>query len=173
NAHLPFKRMKKVHFARIFILPPEDRRSAPAQLIFATDFDGSVAEHLKEMLPVAAPGLDALFSHCEGWSRLADLDRGSQFTRFADFVTRHAVEANTFYMGTLKRGVTQIRREAGLRAFIEDLLDQHVAGGTADEALEVYRSIRATVFKDPRFAWLHERPGPLPAPAPGFVTNHA
>src|SRR4029434_3785791 len=61
NRVIPFGRLPSVHFARILVLPesegplgPNGAPEAlavpiPAQLLFATDFDGSLADHLSEL----------------------------------------------------------------------------------------------------------------------------
>ena len=185
NPVIPFGRIPSVHFARILVLPeskgplgpkgdPEVLAvPIPAQLLFATDFDGSLADHLSELVEVAADGLDQVFSFCEGWTPIGGRDRRSRFLLFSDFVARHATPANTFFSGTVKRSVTQICREARLRTFIDTILDERVIGGPGSTTpRDLHRQIRAEVFKNPRFAWLHERPGPLPSPAPRCVTDH-
>lgn len=171
NPIVPFKRIASVHFARLLILPPvaEDE---PLQLLFATDFDGTLADHLNELLDVAAPGLDRLFTHCVGWADVADRDRRGRFLVFGDFVARYAAPSNTFYTGTVKRSVTQICREAELRTYIEEFLDRHVNSAESVSSPEVHRRIRAAVFSEPRFAWVQERPGPFPLRPPRWITNH-
>ena len=159
-------------------LGPNDVREVlavpiPAQLLFATDFDGSLADHLAELVEVAADGLDQVFSFCEGWTPIGGRDRRSRFLLFSEFVARHAAPANTFFSGTVKRSVTQICREARLRNFIDAILDEHVSRGLGSTPpRDLHRQIRAEVFSNPRFAWMHERPGPLPSKAPRWVTDH-
>ena len=171
NATVPFKQIASVHFARLLILRPPDEHE-PVQLLFATDFDGTLADHLNELLDVAAPGLDKIFSHCAGWSNVTDRDRRGRFVVFGDFVARHAAPSNTFYSGTVKRSVTQIWREADLRRYIESFLDRHVTAGESVNASEVHRRVREAVFSNPRFAWVQERPGPFPLRVPRWITNH-
>ena len=171
NPIVPFKQIPSVHFARLLILRPA-AEDEPRQLLFATDFDGTLADHLNELLDVAAPGLDRLFSHCVDWSDVADRDRRGRFLVFGDFVARHAAPSNTFYTGTVKRSVTQICREAELRTYIEEFLDLHVKAAATVSSPEVHRRIRAAVFAEPRFAWVQERPGPFPLRAPRWITNH-
>ena len=171
NPIVPFKRIASVHFARLLVLRPAAERQ-PWQLLFATDFDGTLADHLNELLDVAAPGLDRLFSHCVAWSAVADRDRRGRFIVFSDFVARHAAPSNTFYTGTVRRSVTQICREAELRTYIEEFLDRQVKAAESVSSPEVHRRIRAAVFSEPRFSWLQERAAPLPWPAPRWITNH-
>src|SRR5258705_631800 len=131
NPVIPFRRLTSVHFLRILIQYASERPPGkgvqpspiPAKLLFATDFDGTVKDHLHELTQVASDGLDQLFHHCDGWPGLAGRDRSARYIVLAEFVGRHCVEANTFYSGTVNRSVGQIRREAHLRDAIEAYLD--------------------------------------------------
>lgn len=187
NPVVPFRRLTSVHFARLLILPasggppssedtPHPPTSpVPAQLLFGTDFDGSLRDHLLELIDVAADGLDQLFGHCAGWLPLTGKDRRSRYLALAEFVGRHATVANTFYTGTMNRSVTQILREATLRDAIDGFLDRHAGTeGFPADAAGVHRRIRNWVFSDPQFTWLNERPGPMPKPlVRRAITNHA
>ena len=176
NPIIPFARLASVHFARILISrasdgPPtpvggaaEPEPRIPDTLLFATDFDGTLEDHLFELIDVVSTGLDMLFGHCEGWSALAPRDRATRYAHLAEFVTRHSVVANTFYTGTMKRSVAQIRREAVLRDAIDEYLDAHVGRpGFPTHASGIRNRVCGFVFNDPRFAWVHARPGPFPS----------
>jgi Dyp-type peroxidase family len=184
NPVVPFRNLRSVHFARILLLPSASGPPAPpatvapsspvpAQLVFATDFDGTLRDHLFELIDVASEGLDQLFDHCQEWPGLARHDRSARYEILSDFVARHSVAANTFYTGTMKRSVAQIRREAELRSAIEMLLDDIDREGSPTKARQIRERVRAWIFNEPRFAWMHERPGPFPSRLlPRSVTNH-
>lgn len=172
NKVIPFKSLKSVHFARLLILPAspgppkrgggfEPATPIPTQFLFATDFDGTLADHLRELIDVATDGLDQLFEHCEEWPGLGQRDREGKYLALVDFIGRHSVPANTFYTGTMSRTVSQIEREAALRDAIEKFLDAHAAEFPNDPVC-IHNRVREWVFHDPRFAWLHQRPGPFP-----------
>ena len=182
---IPFKRLTGVHFARILIRVQvrgaagkgrsldRERSPIPAKLLFATDFDGTVKDHLLELVAVASEGLDRLFDHCEGWPGLSGRDRSSRYVALADFVGRHCVEANTFYSGTVNRSVGQIRREAELRDAIDAYLDaQAGTPGFPKDALGIRERLGTWIFSDPSFDWVHTRPGPFPsAPLPASAVD--
>jgi hypothetical protein len=134
NRVIPFRELKTVHFLRILVHPksPSDEspipkwdgvhqvsgEPIPPKLLFSTDFDGPLEEHLDELIDVAGHGLDVVFGHCVGWP-------GHQDRRAAhDFFLRNRVPTNTFYTGTMGRSVGQIHREAHLRDRIQGFLDQ-------------------------------------------------
>src|SRR6185436_6082765 len=112
-----------------------------------------------------------LFEYCEGWPGLATRDRQARYDMLAEFVERHCVVANTFYMGTMKRSVAQIRREAQLREAIEGFLDETLARDRGKgpgkhklpTALEIRGQICEWIFNNPQFAWVHDKPGPMPS----------
>ena len=171
---IPFGKVAGVHFARILIHyasegppTPKGQRPIPApipnKLLFATDFDGTLKDHLFDLIDVASDGLDRLFGHCEGWPELGRRDRSLGYTLFAEFVMRHGVVSNTFYTGTMKRSVSQIRREAALRDAIEGYLDAHVGRpGFPKNAVGIRESLRTWIFSEPRFDWVYQRPGAFP-----------
>ena len=185
NPVIPFRRLGSVHFARILVqyasagppMPgghPDPRETGiVAKLLFATDFDGTLKDHLIELIQVASDGLDQLFEHCEGWPGLAQRDRQTRYEVLAKFVGRHAVVSNTFYTGTMHRSVEQIRREADLRDAIDAYLDGRV--GTKcfpKDAVGIRERIRTWVFSDARFEWAHQRPGPFPSTPPRIINDH-
>ena len=185
NPVIPFRALPSIHFARIltqpdsFGPPPDDEPKPgskpviPLKLLFATDFDGTLKEHLLELIDVASPGLDRLFGHCEGWPGLAQRDRPNRYHILAKFVGRHCVVANTFYTGTMKRSVGQVLREAELREAIDGYLDEHVGTqGFPTDALGIRDRVRTWIFGNPHFDWVHQRPGPFPFSPPPLVRDH-
>jgi hypothetical protein len=184
NPIIPFRKLRGVHFARILIhwpspspkapipewngIPQASGPAIPAKLLFATDFDGTLAAHIQELMRVAGPGLDAIFNHCENWPGTAD---PAEVERF--FV-RNRVVSNTFYTGCMKRSVDQIRRESELRDRIEDYLDAEIQkGGVPAEPLEIRQRIRAFVAQQNDLAWVKQAPGPFPKTLlPAFFIRH-
>lgn len=173
NCIIPFAKITTLHFARILLhepsptpanpLPEYDGKvqvtgpAIPPKLLFATDFDGPLDQHINELLAVAGPGLDRVFSHCEGWP-------GSQDSAAVHgFMLRHHLRSNTFYTGTMHRSVDQIHREEGLHQAIERYLDENAAKPEfPKEPLAIRNQVRDWVFANPEFAWARQQPGPFP-----------
>jgi deferrochelatase/peroxidase EfeB len=171
---IPFARIRTLHFARILIhdkspsaaapiplFPPGTGKpqvhgdSIPAKLLFATDFDGPLHEHVDELLAVAGKGLDQVFAFTDGWPGSADPHR------VLDFIGRYSVRTNTFYTGTMHRSVDQIHREAELHDRIERYLDEE--GGTlGTDPVAIRERIRKWVSEQHELAWASVEPGPFP-----------
>ena len=111
-----------VHFARFVVLDEAtDLRGEPlpASLLYMSDLDVSRERHLGQLVDQSGEGLDRLFGHCEGYPE------GRQRTREGrlDYLRRHRVEEQAFYVNTVGRTRRQIREEAELRDSLEDFLD--------------------------------------------------
>lgn len=178
NAVIPFAHLRTVHFLRLVIHEPSPSAAAPVPrypwpdgapqadgppipptLLFATDFDGPLDEHLDELLRVAAPGLDRVFSHCEGWP---GVDSPSAVH---GWMLRHRLASDTFYTGTKGRSVEQIHREAELHDRIEAYLDAEAGRpGFPTDPLAVRERIVDWVNRQPGLVWTREVPGPYPTP---------
>lgn len=173
NPIIPFTKLRTVHFLRLLIHYPSPSKEAPIpeyqgkpqahgpsippKLLFSTDFDGPLEAHLDELLREAGPGLDQVFSHCEGWPGHADR-RGAH-----DFFLRHRVPSNTFYTGTMNRSVDQIRREADLRDRIGAFLDVETAKpGFPNDPQEIRRRIQSFVAAQDDLRWTSVHSGPYP-----------
>ena len=181
NEKIPFLKLTTVHFARILIhrespspeapIPVWDGKpqakgpKIPPKLLFSTDFDGPLDEHVDELIRVAGAGLDELFSHCEGWPGIRE--RGDVH----GFFLRHQVKSNTFYTGTMNRSVDQIRREAELRDRVQAFLDEETKKADfPKDPVAIRDRIRAFVAAQPELAWTDHVPGGSPKPIfPQFV----
>jgi hypothetical protein len=54
-----------LHFARFVLVPRLDAASSRALLLFESNFDGGIEEHVAELVSELGSELSALFSHCE------------------------------------------------------------------------------------------------------------
>jgi hypothetical protein len=151
NAYLPFRDLPGLHFARLFVLPAAtdlDGAPLPASLVYMCDVDGTLAGHLAALTERAAPGVDALFGHCEGYPADPVDNR-----RRVGWLRDRIVAGATRYTHTVGRGVSQIRQEWMLRDAIGDFLDRCgsvLAGATSVEA---HRRVRAFVRGRPDLRW--------------------
>jgi hypothetical protein len=149
NATLPFGSLRGVHFARLVLLERAcdlDGNAIPAQLLYMCDVDEPLADHLDELLDLAA-GLDRVFGACEGYPTRTTATRGTRACWLAD----HLTETQAYYVNTVGLTVAQILRDAELRDCVEVFLDGHDWGGR--DPLEIRAAIQQHVGTRPELAW--------------------
>ena len=144
-----------MHFARFFLLEETtdlEGKAMPASLVYLADFDVSRDEHLAEL--AAAPGLDEVFGHCDGYSPDDRLG----------FLRAHVIKEQARYVNTPRRGVEQIRREAKLREALETFLDERADYLEGVDPVAIRAEIVDYVRGEPSLAWALE-PAPRPSVA--------
>jgi hypothetical protein len=167
NDVLPLGELSTAHFARLLMLDADhdlDGDPLPAHLIYMSDIDGSVAEHLAELVDLAPKGLDQILGHCEGYPPPA-VRRPTRDDRLA-FLDARAVKAGAMYVNTVGRTLRQVREEARLRDEIQAFLD----GGDFDgvEPAAARDAIRRFVRAREDLRWAGE-----PAAKPGSLARAA
>jgi len=159
NDTLPFGRLRTAHYARLVLLEASrdlNGEPIPAQLMYMSDIDEPLSEHLDDLLALA-PGLDRVFGCCEGYPARKEVTREARLR----WLERHMIDTQAFYVNTVGRTVSQIRREALLHSEIEQFLD----GGEWDgrDPVEVRAAIQDHVNTRPELAWARTpEPGPGP-----------
>jgi hypothetical protein len=145
NPLVPFGKIISVHFAR-FVILEESRdlqgRTLQPCLAFSTNYDKPLGTHLQELVEVAGPGLESIFSHCEGYPAAEGNNSG---VRALAFLRANQVPYMAFYIGTRGRSVGQVRYEAELRNAIQGYLDD--LGSPTTSPLEIRQAIQASVRK--------------------------
>jgi hypothetical protein len=111
--HIHFPRCRLVHFARFAILDDPDRGPGRFRLLFSSNYDGSLDDHLSELV-AATTGMDAIWGACEGYVD----SRG-----FADFVRAHALTPVAFYIAFRGETSHRIRRSLDVRRRLEEHID--------------------------------------------------
>jgi hypothetical protein len=158
NAELPFGRLRTAHYARLVLLEKSrdlDGEVIPAQLVYMSDVDEPLSDHLDDLLGLA-PGLDRVFGRCEGYPGRGELTRANR----RRWLERHMIKTQAFYVNTVGRTLPQIQQESLLQSEIEQFLDRGEWDGC--EPLEVRAAIQDYVSTRPELAWAR-----APAPGPG------
>jgi len=119
NATVKFADFRTIHFARFTILDDQTLgdlgayglsfADAPLYLAFLGDCDGPADHLLLELSERAAPGLRAIFGHCETFTPESDL---------LAWMHRHSVRPAAVYVNFRGRTVRQIKQEAALHAML-------------------------------------------------------
>jgi hypothetical protein len=157
NDVLPFARLTGVHFARLFVLDADGdtvEGTAPASLVYMSEVDAPLDQHLEDVVDVAGAGFDQLFGHC------VDYREGAAREDRLRWLRDHLIGPAAYYVNTVGRALTQIRQEAELRQAIEDFLDDPARDLTPATPLEVRAAIQRFVDSRPDLAWARSRPAP-------------
>jgi hypothetical protein len=167
NPVIPFPRLNRVHFARWLIFDEAHDvrgRAVPPSLVFCTNYDEPLDDHLHELVEVAGPGLDRIYRHCEGYPAAGHAEPAAVVA----YLRSRRVPVQTFYNGTYGRSVDQVRREAFLRQEIGTFLDERRNTLQHAEPATVRDAIQDFVRQRPDLSWALRPPQRLRAPWPGL-----
>jgi len=149
NAVVPFGQFERLHFARFVVLddPTLGDTAAhgvppprfPVSLAFVGDCDGPAPDFLRELVRGAGPGLQRIFSHCDGFPERGDL---------VEWMTAHDQPAATHYVNWVGRTVRQVREEHALRQALETYLDAHARTLGSRAPAQVCDDLRAFVARE-------------------------
>jgi len=165
NDVVPLGDLSSAHFARMLMLDAAkdvDGNELPAHFLYMSDVDGSVEEHLEELVDIAPAGLDRVLGHCEGYPAHGGVAREDRLA----FLAERAVKAGAMYVNTVGRTLAQVRGEARLRDEIQAFLDSGDFEGVEPEAARA--AIRRFVEARDDLRWALE-----PTPSPGTLARAA
>src|SRR5450631_244045 len=159
NAIVPFKQITSIHFARFILLEKSidvHGKEVGPRLVFTTNYDMPLNNHVQEVVRIAGPGLWRIFSMCPNFSS-GDYN--------ADILERFLLSQNipseTFYVGVGYRSVQQIHNENLLRKAINEFADSQQLNLQKGPALAARQRIIAFVRSRPDLKWA-ETPEPGP-----------
>jgi hypothetical protein len=158
NPVIPFRKITGIHFARIVVLPDRKDISGqpiPARLVFTTNYDLPLEDHMHELVSVAGKGLWHLFSMCE---KFPDKTSYSDADLIA-YMKSVTIKTATFYVGVGNRSVQEIRQENELRMLIESYLDKQQANNKNTDASVIRRKVIEFVNSTPSLSWAQQPVG--------------
>ena len=109
NPYMQLARSRLTHFLRFVIL--DDPDNGP-RLLMATNYDGTVAEHVRELVAIS-PGLDEVWNNCAEYSGKAS---------FATVIQRNSFPSQAVYLGFADETVESLRTYIAVRAELERIL---------------------------------------------------
>ncbi|MGB5699456.1 hypothetical protein [Muriicola sp.] len=176
NKHELFERTKNIHYLRWLIIDDKqssnphtiffkhDKESTP-QLVFSSNFDGSVDAHLEDLSadvdgildtegnPYAESHLiDTVYGCCIGYPEEGERTPATR----KEFFKKYMVKTSAFYQGSPGRTVVQILRENKLRNYLKDLID----AGSWDPKLtprEIHQYLKKQVASNDDFSGLQDK----------------
>lgn len=135
SVHINFPRSRAMHFARLVVLPDPDTGPDACRLLLATDYDGSLESHLREIVELTSD-LDAVFGRCVGY-------QGKD--RFAEFVRAHSLEPDAYYIAFRGQSVEDVRRLGEIRRQVEERLDSGEPPERAPLGLHMWLTVAAAL----------------------------
>ncbi len=150
GAFKEFEKIDTLHYAR-YVLLDGQLTNAKTNLVFSSDYDGDLDEHLLSFTTNCSGLIDHLYECCEGYP-----DTGNRTAQTRELYLRkwnHKDEA--FYVGAPGRTLKQIKNENRLRDYIWEYLNRGKWDGKT--ARQVHNEVREYVMKNPEFAWVNEK----------------
>ena len=145
-----FDEIGTIHYAR-FVVLKDQLSNSKANLVFSSDYDGLLDEHLLIICNKGQAIIDELYGCCEGYPQPADR---SDLSR-KSYLFNHAIKEASFYIGAPGRTVEQIRKESSLRNFIWNML--HTNKWDSKSPVEVIHSVKQQVLANPQYQWVNDR----------------
>ncbi|MGI8758794.1 MAG: hypothetical protein ACR2K0_05765 [Acidimicrobiales bacterium] len=157
NRHLPLARLGGLHFASLVLFPAS--RGFPPTLVFESNVDATIADHLADLVAAAGPGVDAIWGGCTDYPAGGSGDPAA----VRHWLRSRVVLPGAYHIGATGRSREQITAEASLQEVLERFLDEQQAAASLPEAsAEVRAALQARVRDDPSLAEVAR-----PAPAEG------
>ncbi len=145
-----FEKIDTLHYAR-FVMLDGQLSNAATNLVYSSDYDGDLDEHLLAITTHCAGLIDQLYDCCEGYPPVAGRTPESRELYLRKW--NHKDEA--FYIGAPGRSLKQIKQEAALRDHIWDYLNKGKWGGKT--AVQAHREVREYILNNPDFVWAKEK----------------
>ncbi|MBR0949344.1 hypothetical protein [Bradyrhizobium canariense] len=101
-----------IHIVRWVIFDDDTR------LFFATNFDGSVEDYMRDFAERAPDGIDAIWGHCEGYPGARD------YPKLRDYILGSAIETDGYYCAYPNSTVTDINKALDWKGKFDTFLDQ-------------------------------------------------
>ena len=117
NPYLHLQDSPSTHFARFVILDHDASRGP--RLLFSSNHDGGLPEYAAELATKLGPGLDAIFSHCEGYAPGAASDGAA----LLDFLRAHSLPSQAFYAACQGSGAPEIQASIKVREGLDAELE--------------------------------------------------
>jgi hypothetical protein len=152
NPHITFSKFESVHFMSWFIVEAKD---AVPLLFLEINVDGPIENFLLDLLDKAGGGIDEIYAHCAGYPALGSGAPGEVI----QYLLRANVGYDCYYICWRGLSVKRILLERGLRASLEQFLDQQdnsTLAGLTPSAIR--QKIQAFVNADPTLSWAKTYP---------------
>lgn len=140
NAFIRFTDLTTTHFARWVVIDHDHRY--PPSLAFESNYDGTLDQHLADLVEHGAPGLDKIYSYCKGYPATGTRN----MPEFKRFILSHSLDYAAFYIAYRGLTVRNIRNDTAVRRTLEEHLEQMQSGEPISApAPQLFLSLRETL----------------------------
>jgi hypothetical protein len=154
NQYKVFEGARTIHYARWVIVEEAyiDKEVIPTQLVFSSNFDGTIKDHLTFLSQgTQADIIDKIYENCEGYPEGSERDLKSRY----EFLKSKEIKYEALYRGAPGRTVDQIRQESKLREYIRNFLNQN--DWKSRTPSQVHQAIKKNVLENKDFQWVKEK----------------
>lgn len=163
GVHSLLEKSKTIHYMRWVII--DDAHSGhknniffkgsdrSPKLVFSSNFDGSVEQHLKDLCTHGEEKLiDWIYECCENYP---EPESRTPETR-KKYLRNYEEKVSAFYKGSIRRSLVQILGEQDLRLFLRELLDTKKEEWSGLTGREVHQKLKEAVSDHSEFKWAKE-----------------
>jgi hypothetical protein len=123
NNCFPFGKLQVVHFARFVII--QNVASNPGKsLYFESVFDGTLDDHLQEIVEEIGPGIEAVWGKCEDFPTALAQNAAAFPAAFKKFIHTHSLNPIVYYSAYPKETVRMVHLDTRIHQALETFLDQ-------------------------------------------------
>src|SRR5665647_58761 len=163
-----FNQLGTLHYARWFILREDSFRDKtafplPERLVFSSNFDGSIEEHVIGLVTVFLEYFDQLYECCEGYPEPGERNIESR----KNYLMKWKVDTTAFYVGAPGRSLQQIQQEDQLKNFIWNFINKNKWDGQS--AVKIQKAIQQEVDANPEFEWSEKQAATSKTNWPGMI----
>jgi hypothetical protein len=123
NNCFPFGKLQVVHFAR-FVVIPNAGGDPGKSLYFESVFDGSLDDHLEEMVEEIGDGIEAVWGKCEDFPTTLAQNAAAFPAAFKKFIQAHTLAPIVYYSAYPKETVKMVHLDTRIHQALETFLDQ-------------------------------------------------
>ena len=152
-----FKKVSTLHYGRWVILSRESFRDEPAvpvgtRLIFSTNFDGDIDNHLTELVTQLEKYMDDIYECCEHYP-----EPGLRTTESRkNYLKKYSLKTSAFFNGAPGRSLKQIHQEESLRNYICNYINAKKWDEKAS-AVAIHSEIKKEIDSQPEFEWAKQK----------------
>lgn len=123
NQDFDLESLALVHFLRWVVIDDADDVDG-GTLMFESNHDDTIQEHLRELLERGAPALHRIYACCTGYPARGDALDPHDLTAVVAYLQEHAIGYEAFHLANHAKSARRIRDESAARDAIQQFLNE-------------------------------------------------